>query len=251
MNKKILFILSILVILLFYVFNVERVINNKLSALNSFINKQYVSVVVKIEQVVDKYLFQLDYIEQLKKQNDQMHFYETLYNVANANLNDLKYLSSLTFNTELNLTKTTVLRYYKLNDFSKVILDTPSEKIDKIKALITYDGYSAGIVMNKEQQSVAYLNKNQKCNYAVYIGEEKATGITSGMTSDGLLRVRFIPLWQNVKESDEVITSAMDDIFPYGIKVGKVLKIIEHENTKDALVVPYIDSMSIKNFYIY
>ena len=37
-----------------------------------------------------------------------------------------------------------------------------------------------------------------------------------------MLVAKYIPSWMNIYIGDEVITSGMDDIFPQGLKLGKI-----------------------------
>ena len=147
--------------------------------------------------------------------------------------------------------KIKVLSYFKLNDNSKVIIDYKDIKKDKIYPLITYDGYSAGIALNQKNRNIAYLNNNERSNYTVFIGNSNAPGITSGINENGKLKIKHIPLWKKININDEVITSGMDNIFPYGIKDGKVLKIDKMETTQNILCKPYGKVLSQRYFYIF
>jgi rod shape-determining protein MreC len=137
-----------------------------------------------------------------------------------------------------------------MNDFSKVLLDTDIKINDKILALSTIDGYSAGIVIKQDNQIIAYLNNNEKCNYAVFIGNNNIPGITSGINNKNELIIKYIPKWNEIKVGDEVFTSGMDDIFPSGLKVGTVLKIETNSNTQTAYIKTSVDVLSKKYFYI-
>ena len=251
MNKKVLIFFAVLIISFSYIFNVDRFFKNQLSALNDSVSSSYLNILVSIQSTVNKYFNQLDYIEQLKTQNDENQKYKILFNTTNQHLKELQRFEINKFKKdEYNLTKVKVLSYYKFNDHSKVVLDSIITNSESINSLITYDGYSAGIVLEKENQVVAYLNHNKKCNYAVYIGEESAPGITSGMTKGGLLIIKYIPLWKNIKIDDEIITSGMDEIFPAGIKVGKVVGVKENETTKEAYAIPYAKVSKERYFYL-
>ena len=251
MNKKLILFLSILAIGIAYIFNIDKVINNKLSILNKNISSAYLNTLISIELNIDKYFNQLDYIEQLKQSNKQNQQYKTLYDIKLNEFNELNKLVNLNYDTNHTLYKVKVLSYYKLNDYSKVIIDLKGKQINSISALLTYDGYSAGIILNKENQNIAYLNQNKKCNYAIFIGKEKTPGITSGVTKEGLLKILHIPLWKDVSIGDKIITSGMDSIFPFGIKVGEVVNIIKEADTIKILAKPYAKVTGERNFYLY
>ena len=251
MNKKLLLFLSILAICIAYIFNIDRVIDNKLSILNKNISSLYLHTLISLESKVNKYFNQLNYIEQLKQSNQQNQQYKVLYDIKISEFNELNKLINLNYDTNHTLHKIKVLSYYKLDDYSKVIVDLKGEKINSINALLTYDGYSAGIVLNKENKNIAYLNQNKRCNYAVFIGSEQTPGITSGVTTDGWLQILHIPLWKDVSVGDEIITSGMDSIFPFGIKVGKVVNIIKEADTIKILAKPYAKVLGERDLYLY
>ena len=237
-------------IAILYFFNIEKLINNKINILSNTIKSSYIHLLTSINDSINKYLFQLDYIDRLVASNKINLQYKILYE---KNLNELEELNKkikIDIKPEKDYKNVRVISYYKFNDHSQVILDLKN-KLDTISALITYDGFSAGIALNKDNKSIAYLNQHKRCNYTVFIGKENAPGITSGIKDDGNIIVKYVPIWKSVKLGDEVITSSMDSIFPYGIKVGKVDKIILHENTKDILVSPYADTLGNRDYYYY
>ena len=251
MNKKFILFLLILVIGISYLFNIERVIQNKLSVLNKAIQSTYIGIFVSINNSIDKYITQLDYINQLRISNEENLKYKTLYNTAVNSLEELNKNINIIKPLDLQLEKVKVLSYYKFNDYTRVVIDKNDLDSTKIYALITFDGYSAGIVLNKQNTAIAYLNENNKCNYTVFIGENNVPGITSGIEDDGQLIIKYVPIWQNIAIGDEVITSNMDNIFPFGIKVGKVTSIDIQDNIQEVVVMPYAKNLGNRDYYLY
>jgi len=253
MNKKFTLFLILLLIGILYIFNVERIIQQKLSILNKSIQSTYINFFVSVNNSIDKYLNQLDYITQLKTSNETHLKYKTLYDIKSNELNEINKNINLIkgYTPNLNLEKVKVLSYYKLNDSSRVIIDKKDLDRSKIYSLITFDGYSAGIVLNKNDISIAYLNQNKRCNYTVYIGKENAPGITSGMSHNGKILIKYVPIWKNISIGDEVITSSMDAIFPFGIKIGKVTDINIKDNIQEVLVLPYAQTLGNRDYYLY
>jgi len=254
MNKKFTLFIIILTVGILYIFNIERIIQHKLSMLNKSIQATYVNFFVSVNNIVNKYINQLDYINQLKTSNEMHLKYKVLYDVKSSELTELeKNLEIIKTSNKLvlQLAKVKVLSYYKFNDNTRVIIDKKDLNTSKIYSLITFDGYSAGIVLNKNDISIAYLNENERCNYTVFIGKENAPGITSGIDSDGKILIKYVPIWQNVTIGDEVITSSMDSIFPYGIKVGKVTDITIKDNIQEILVLPYAQTQGNRDYYLF
>ncbi|MEA3499246.1 MAG: rod shape-determining protein MreC [Campylobacterota bacterium] len=234
-----------------YFFNIEKDIKSKLNSLSNSISSTILNNFVIIESNINKYFNQLEYIDRLKQINEQNNKYKLLYNIKNNENQELNKLLEIDYEKEHKFQKIKVLSYLSLNDNSKVIIDYKMDEKNKIYALVTHDGFSVGIVLNKENQNIAYLNKSDRCNYTVYIGKNNAPGITSGMNSNGKLLIKYTPLWKEINLNDEVITSGMDNIFPYGIKVGVVEKIIKGETAQEVLIKPYDDALSQRYFYLY
>jgi rod shape-determining protein MreC len=253
MNKKFSLFLIILTIGILYIFNIERVIQHKLSVLNQSIQSNYLNIFVSVNNAIDKYIYQLEYIDELKKTNNSHLKYKLLYDSKLSELNELNKNVDIIKSTKLEfkLNKVKVLSYYKFNDHSRVIIDKKDLNTTKIYSLITFDGYSAGIVLNKNNISIAYLNENERCNYTVFVGKENAPGITSGIYNNGNILIKYVPIWKNVSIGDEVITSSMDSIFPYGIKVGKVTDITIKDNIQEVLVLPYAKTLGNRDYYLY
>jgi len=249
MNKKLIFFFIITIVIFSYIFNVDRFIKNQVSTLNNSITNTYLNIIVTTQEFINKYINQLNYIEQLLKQNEDYLQYKIKYNQLLSS--NEKIIDQDLVKQKIKLQKISVLKYDRLNDFSKIVLTKKEDDNKTINALITYSGYSAGIAMHIDDMFIGYLNNNSKCNYAVYIGNSKATGITSGVAKNGNLVIKFIPLWQEVNVGDEVVTSGMDDIFPVGIKVGTVKKIKSTENTKIVYVQTYIDPLKETKFLLF
>lgn len=251
MNKKFTLFILISTISILYFFNIEKIIQNKLSMLNQSIKTSYIELFVTLNSSIEKYINQIDYITQLKDSNNEHLKYKLLYDIKVSELKELKTNQSSLSSLDLELKKVKVLSYYKFNDYSRVIINKTDLNSSKIYSLITFDGYSAGIVLNKNNTSIAYLNENVKCNYTVFIGENNVPGITSGILDNGQLLIRYVPIWQNISIGDEVITSSMDGIFPFGIKVGKVSKIDIQDNIQEISITPYAKTLGNRNYYLY
>jgi len=251
MNKKFTLLLIILTISILYFFNIEKVIQNKLSMFNQSIQNSYINIFVSISASIEKYINQINYINQLKTSNDEHLKYKLLYDIKQNEFNELNNHVNIMKPLDLELKKVKVLSYHKFNDASRVIIDKNDLNSSKIYSLITFDGYSAGIVLNKAGTSIAYLNENTKCNYTVFIGKNNVPGITSGIFDDGQLLIQYVPIWQNIELGDEVITSSMDNIFPFGVKVGKVSKIDIQDNIQEISVEPYAITNGNRYYYLY
>lgn len=247
MNKVIFFIITIS-IGLFYILHFDKYLTNQFVVIND-LKKVYVKHSATLNNSIEKFFQQAQQIEILTKQNKKLSQYQNLYTSSQSELANIREgISTLNTNLEeINLVK--VLSYVNFDDFTKVWLDTSKNK-DKIQGLMT-ENYSAGIVIQKAGRAQALLNGNEKCNYAVFIGKDKAPGIIHKNANKNLLTIKFIPIWIDINVGDEVITSGMDNIFFEGLNVGKVVKINKMADQQEAFIRPYAKVLQKKYFYLY
>jgi len=144
---------------------------------------------------------------------------------------------------------TRILHLKNISDYSQVWIDLKKSS-SSIDGLITNDTVS-GIVILENNKALALLNQNENCNYGVFIGDNKAPGITHGISHSKNISIRFIPTWYDINIGDEVITNGLDSIFFEGLKVGRVMDVIEKRNYKEAIVEPYSSSSIQKYYYVY
>lgn len=247
MNKYTFFVFTIL-IGLFYILHFDKYLTNQFVVIND-LKKVYVKNSDNLSSSIKKFFNQAQKIEELTQENQNLSQFQNLYTSSKTQLENIREgIDTLNSNLEeIKLVK--VLSYVNFDDFTKVWLDTAKED-EKIQGLMSED-YSAGIVIQKAGKSQALLNGNEKCNYAVFIGKNKAPGIIHKNENKNLLTVKFIPIWIDIEVGDEVITSGMDNIFFEGLKVGKVVKINKMADQQDALIRPYAKVLQKKYFYLY
>lgn len=249
MNKKIFFFLFITLITLGYIFKIDKIILIKFINITDNIKKNYKYYYTNTSDYINKYINQVDTIKQLQNQTKINNEYKLKYLISRYELEKLQNIL-LTNARKPNIKYVEVLSYASLNDFSKVILNTSENIGNDILALVTKDGQSAGIVLQNKNQVIAYLNQNEKCNYAVFIGDTNAPGITNGANNKNEIIINHIPKWHKLKIGDKVYTSGMDNIFPKGLSVGDVVDVIQNLNTQTAIVKTTKDVLSNNYFYI-
>jgi rod shape-determining protein MreC len=225
-----------------YIFNIDKVILKKVSNISTTIQDGYIYVADSVNDYIDLHFNQAKMIKKLKYEVLQNKKYKIIYQ-KNAKQNkkvDKEFL---------NIVK--VISYVNFDNFSKVILQNYNQKENTIFALITDDGFSAGIAVYENSKTIGLLNHNKKSNYAVFIGENQIPGITHGNYPSENITIKYIPSWKNIKIGDEVITSGMDNIFYKGVKVGRVVDIEKNGITQEAIVKPYANVYDKDFFYIY
>lgn len=249
--RKFLFIFFFLIIGLLYLFRIDKLIVEKLSFSNDFKNI-YINNIISMSKIIEKYFNNVTTIDRLQKDNNELKQYKILYQTTQKRLDTIKnFISEMDVDiiNSHNVKLAKVLSYINFNDFTKVWLDLPKLD-DTILGLIVED-YAAGIVINNNGKSVALLNGNQKCTYAVFIGEKKVPGIIASSSNKRNLEVQYIPIWVDIKKGDEVITSGMDNIFFEGLRVGKVLSVEKKPDMQIATISPYANVLEKKYFYTY
>jgi rod shape-determining protein MreC len=251
MNRKNLLLLVILVIGVLYYFRVDKLLYSHFINHANSIKSFYISLSIDFKEFFKQHTQQAQYIQELQKQNQELT-YENIkikqsYDVLESIYDTISSIDKKTNKIQL----IEVLSYVKFSDHTKVWLDYRKDD-QNIDALI-YGDYSAGIVQrDKEGNTFGLLNGNKKCNYAVFVGENKAPGILhSARKNSNILLIKYIPSWIDVYLGDEVVTSGMDNIFPSNLKVGKVIKIEKFQDTQEVEVKPYINVLQKKFFYLY
>jgi len=247
--NKLVFLFILLLLTVVYIFKKDRLLSDNFPIINE-IKAKYIEHVISTEEIIFKYFKQIQTIEKLKTQNQDLVKFQSLYTrVKRENENIIHALENISLIEEEKITLAKVLSYVHLNDFTKVWLDI--KKTDSIIEGLIDGEFSAGIVINQSGYAQALLNGNEKSNYAVYIGENKAPGITHEHPSKQFITIKFIPIWVNINVGDEVITSGMDDIFFEGLKVGTVASIKKMADIQEATVLPYSNVLEKKYFHIY
>jgi len=157
MNKKVIFLFISILVMLGYIFKIDKIIQIQFTSFANNIKSTYNNTVNNTYSTIQQYYNQLQTIKYLQNEYNKSKKYELLYKISDYELNKIRNINFIHRNN--NWVKyVEVLSYKTLNDFTKVILDTNITKKDNIFALATVDGYSAGIVINEDNENIAYLN---------------------------------------------------------------------------------------------
>lgn len=214
-----------------------------------FIKTFYINSAQYLRETKEKYFTQVVTIEKLQNENKELRNYRLKYEATKKEVETILENLQNTNITTKDARFARVLSYIDFDDYTKVWLDI--EKKDNTILGVISDEYAAGIVVNQEGKAKALLNGNEKCNYAIFIGDKKAPGIIHASKNAHNLVAKFIPIWFDIKEGDEVVTSGMDNIFFEGLKVGKVISIKKHQDIQEATIIPYAKVLKQKAFFVY
>ena len=239
------FFLILILVLLVVKYNFNELIKEPVLNITYEIKNEYVGFMQNVRDFVQNHIEQTKSIQRLKKEVKELKKSANLSSAFAGKLRSILQDKSIVYTPELNITR--AISYVNLADYNRVWLDFKSFKEDKIYGLL-YQGYSAGIVVDKDGKPLGLLQGDAKCIFSVYMGDKKIPGVIFGDKDDMI--VRYIPVWMNVKVGDEVYTSGLDNIFFEGIKVGKVTKVIKEESYISAVVKPYAKVLVPGYFHI-
>ena len=129
------------------------------------------------------------------------------------------------------------------NWYQGIILDKGErDGVRKEMGLITPAGIVGQIVRVASSTSIALLITDPNIAVTGITQRTRDEGIVQG-TSQGLVRMKYIPPLSTVKKDDAVVTSGLTGGFPRGLLIGKILEITEEEGDlfQTATITPIVD----------
>ncbi|MDX2330977.1 rod shape-determining protein MreC [Campylobacter hepaticus] len=242
MKNKIFYVL-ILAFLVFISFYYGGLVKQNVLRINDLVISNFYNIKDYLGESISQHFNQIEQIQKLKIRNKELEDIAVkVTSFANQLNRILEDQNSTKYLPQVSLTR--VISYVQLNDYKKLWLDWNKIPITKNRGLI-YQGYTAGIAINKNGRAMALLQGDDQCVFSVYIGKLKAPGLIQG--EDGKLMVQFIPKWAKINIGDEILTSGLDNIFFSDIPVGIVSKINDEDMYQSVEVKPYIQ-ISIPNY---
>jgi len=227
----------------------EEHFQEKFALITLPVKETYLTISNSINTSIDKYLFQSDNIESLKKENILLRKYLYQQKLNIIQLQQLHLQNEEGLNHYKNILRVQTISYKKLNDFSQIYLTKGEElKKDKIYGLIQKN-VAIGIAEKNEGPLKGILTSNPKCQFSIFIGENKTPGITRGIDAQSM-EINFIPKWSKINIGDKVVTSGLDNIFLPDIPVGIVSKVITKSTYKTAIIKTYADVLHPNFFYL-
>lgn len=235
MNKiRYVLLLAFFVVISFYY---GGYIKKNVLFVNDFVIENIYTIKEYIGNAVSKHFNQAEQISVLRKRNEELERTSILASTFANELNRLlEDKNSIQYFPNISLVK--AISYVQINDYKKLWLDLLASDTTKNRGLI-YQGYTAGIAVNKDGRTMALLQGDEKCTFSVYVGKSKAPGIVQGQ--NGKVIVRYIPKWAQVNVDDEILTSGLDNIFFSGVPVGVVSKVNDEDMYKSVEVKPYVE----------
>ena len=188
---------------------------------------------ISIKDIIFSYEDIIAENEKLKKENMELKIQkERNQKIHEENERLLKLLEmkeNSIYKGDLKFARVSFSDINNLNN--KIFIDLGSKDGIKIDMITVYGDYLVGkIVVVHDNYSEVELITNPNCIISTKTMGE-VLGIARGSDEeDGLLYFQPSIVEDNLKEGDEIITSGISDIYPEGIKVGKIEQIDEKEN---------------------
>lgn len=235
MKNKIFYVL-VLAFLVFISFYYGRLIKQNVLRVNDFVIGNFYNIKDYLKEKISEYFNQANQIQQLKARNKELEDIAVkVTSFANQLNRILEDQNSTKYLPQVSLTR--VISYVQLNDYKKLWLDWSKIPVGKNRGLI-YQGYTAGIAINKDGRTMALLQGDDQCVFSVYIGKSKAPGLIQG--ENGKVVVKFIPKWAKINVGDEILTSGLDNIFFSDVPVGIVNRVDDEDMYQSVEVKPYV-----------
>lgn len=213
--------------------------NTKLAYLNSLEN---------LSDSIDRHFKQADRIKELEGKLQLYEHNHLLMQKMATELNDIFALNGAAFNVKPEAQLIRSISYQKFNEQNRIWMDVPKYNPSKIYGFV-YNELVAGIIVPHNNKPLGLLNRDIKCSYSVFIGQNETPGIAHGNNSKYLV-IDYIPGWHIIKKGDLVVTSGLDGLFFKGLKVGKVISFSKSQGYQSAVVEPFYQSSDPNYFYM-
>ena len=98
------------------------------------------------------------------------------------------------------------------------------------KAVITPDGLVGQVIKSEGNIAIVMAITHPKSGVGAIVQSSRDMGVIQGR-GDNILILSFLPSNANLKPGDQILTSGMGDIYPKGIPIGTVIRVLKEEST--------------------
>jgi rod shape-determining protein MreC len=135
---------------------------------------------------------------------------------------NLRQLLELRERAQLDTVAAEVIAGPATPDFRTVTIDKgSSEGLAVDMAVVSPAGVVGRVILSSRRAAKVQLLIDSNAAAGALIERTRVQGVVTG-TSDGGLRLRYVPGTADVKTGDLVVTSGIDDIYPKGFVIGTV-----------------------------
>ncbi len=147
--------------------------------------------------------------------------------------------------------------YREPTQWNSVIIDKGSadQVQERAAAIALKDGVPVlvGVVIESaENTAKVLLLQDEDFSAAVYADVSQEEGLLSG-SSNGILKMQYLPVLSQLKEGEKIYTSASSSIFPSGILVGEVEQVekeVESMTAPIATITPAANASLVRELFI-
>ena len=210
---------------------------------------------ISIKDIIFSYEEIIAENENLKKENMELKIHkERNQKIQEENQRLLKLLEMKENSIYKGNLKFARVSFSDINNLNnKIFIDLGAEDGIKIDMITVYGDYLVGkIVAVHNNYSEVELITNPNSIISAKTMRD-ILGIARGSDEeDGLLYFQPSIVEDNLKEGDEIITSGISDIYPEGIKIGKIEEIDEKENYgyKRVTLKPGFESKDLRELIV-
>ena len=210
---------------------------------------------ISIKDIIFSYEEIIAENENLKKENMELKIQkERNQKILEENERLLKLLEMKENSIYKGTLKFARVSFSDINNLNnKIFIDLGAEDGIKIDMITVYGDYLVGkIVAVHNNYSEVELITNPNSIISAKTMRD-ILGIARGSDEeDGLLYFQPSIVEDNLKEGDEIITSGISDIYPEGIKIGKIEEIDEKENYgyKRVTLKPGFESKDLRELIV-
>lgn len=242
------------------------IFNRALFKLKNFLDRSFLPVQSKIYESADKvkeiksaiysYKNILDENEKLKKENMELKLIATINeSIKEENSRLTKLLEMKETNKAVKNLKFARVIFRDANNInSKFYVDLGEKNGIEKNMIVIYNDFLVGRVSEVfENYSMVTMITDSKARISVK-SSNNLLGIAEGSDS-GNAEMYFQPstFEENLEIDEEIITSGISDIYPEGLRVGKIQEIDKSENNifKSIKIKPEFESKDLKEVMIY
>lgn len=123
--------------------------------------------------------------------------------------------------------------------------------LEKGMAVITSEGLVGRVHQTTGGKSKALLITDWRSSVDAMVQRSRARGVVVGKSSQ-LIEMKYIPLNADVRIGDTVVSSGLGGVFPKGLLVGRVVKVIQKRNAlfQRAVLIPAVDVTEVEEALI-
>lgn len=198
------------------------------------------------DSILDHYVFLVN----ASKENDKLHkkiskLNNKIFTLSEINKENLRLKSLLEFGKDIQRKKVLaqVVGWDASNEFKVLKINKGSNHGLKLLApVITMNGLVGYIYSLSPNFSEILTILDQNNHVDAIVDRTRSHGIVEGI-NEFKCRMKYVLRNEPVKEGDEVLTAGLGEIYPKGIKVGKVSDISKknHDLVQKIEIIPSVD----------